>query len=60
MPPTPLKPSVPPPGATIFEVLEAGTLLMEGVELPETRAEAYDLNPKSLEDAGDLIRAAED
>jgi hypothetical protein len=50
----------PPPGATIFEVLEAGTLLMEGVELPNTRAEAYDLDPKSLETAGDLIRAAED
>jgi len=50
----------PPPCAAIFEVLEAGTLLMEGVELPNTRAEAYDLDPKSLEDTRDLIRAAED
>ena len=50
----------PPPGSTIFEVLKAGTLLMEGVELPDTRADAYDLDPKSLQDAGDLIRAAED
>jgi hypothetical protein len=48
-----------PPDATQFTVHEGGTLEMAGITLPETRAEAYDLSPRSLRDAADLISAAE-
>ena len=46
--------------ATEFIVHDGGTLEMEGIELPKTRAEAYDLSLSNPVDAGDLLGAAED
>lgn len=46
--------------ATEFIVHDGGTLEMEGIELPKTRAEAYDLSLSNPVEAGDLLGAAED
>jgi hypothetical protein len=47
------------PAATEFTVSDSGTLAMVGVESPTTRAEAYDISPASIVDAGSLAANAE-
>ena len=53
----PLSPKA-PRGATIFDVLPAGTLTLPEVEVPKTRASAYDLTPVRIRNAADLLSAA--
>ena len=50
----------PPPDAIVFRVLEGGTLWLEGVELPASRAEAYDLALGAAVDVSRLVNAADD
>jgi len=47
------------PAATEFTVTDSGTLAMVGIESPTTRAEAYDISPASIVDAGSLAAYAE-
>ncbi len=54
MPPNPKVPR----GATLFEVAPSGKLSRAGVDLPGTRASAYDLSPERLRNAADLLSAA--
>jgi hypothetical protein len=54
MPPTQKVPRT----AALFEVAPSGTLSLAGVDLPGTRASAYDLSPERLRNAADLLSAA--